>query len=170
MVDKNRMIKGVAYGAIVGAGLAYIYILTLGKGKNLKLINVLGIGAGAGAVIGAVAGSMRSGDKTITEESLRAKAKSINPDTEAEVDSYLLIINKAKSLTEQDKQRIYKVIDAVLSAKKDGKWDEKADLESKKQILMTYGITDEDFKVFTDVVIKGLSDLIVGAFDNIFKP
>ena len=166
----NKMIKNLAIGAAVGAGLGYIYLLTLGKGKNLKMLNVLAIGGGIGAVVGVLASTGKSKPEPITEESLRALAKTIDQSTEEEVDSYIMIIRKAKTLTEPEKQRIYKVINALLLAKKDNKWDEKADLETKKTILMQYGITQEDFTSFNEVVIKGLSDILVGAVSDLFNP
>lgn len=153
------------WGVIGGTALAYLYIKTLGKDKNLSLTKTLlmgaGIGGGAGILADLVIGNK---PKQITEQSLKDLAKSIDPETVSQVDNYLFILSKAK-LSEKDNQRVMNVINGVLLAKKDKKWDEKAEISNKKAILLNYGVTEEDFKVFQDVIVNSLANIITDSFN-----
>jgi hypothetical protein len=153
------------YGILAGLGLSYLYIKTLGKDKNLNLVNTLLIGGGIGAGLGSAAtliSNMKKQESKITEESILSLAGDVN--SIDEVKNYLLIIDKAK-LSEQDKERVLRVINGVLLAKKDKKWDENADIKVKKNILLGYKVSEYDFNVFQDVIINRLADLLA----NIIK-
>ena len=102
--------------------------------------------------------------KAITRESVKELAKSLDSDSVSQVDNYLFILDKAK-LSEQDTQRVLNVINGVLLAKKDKKWDEKADISNKKTILLAYGVTEQDFKVFQDIIVNSLANIITDAFN-----
>ena len=147
-------------GAIIGTGLGYLYLITFGKGKNLKMLNVLAIGGSAGLTLGAFAGMNAAKPKDITDESLRELAKTVDKSTQEEVDNYIAISRKSNTTTEQERQRTYRVINALIRAKKDKKWDDKADLDAKRDILLQYGVTKEDFASFNDRIIKGIGEIL----------
>ena len=48
----------------------------------------------------------------------------------------------------------------VLLAKKDKKWDEFANMKTKKNILLGYNVSEYDFNVFQDVMVNKLADII----------
>lgn len=169
-MENKKMLTNIAVGTVVGAALGYLYLITLGKGKNLKMVNVLSISGGIGLISGALLSSTKKKPAEITEEDLRSFAKTINVKTENEVDGYLDIIRRAKNISEQERQRVFKVINAMLLAKKDKKWDEKADIETKKQIILQYGVSQEEFASFNDIVIKGLSDILAGTVSDLLNP
>jgi gas vesicle protein len=153
------------YGIIAGVGLSYLYIKTLGKDKNLNLTNNLLIGAGIGAGIGSLITLMSNNSSTeekkepkiITEQSLKDLANETN--SALELQNYLDIIERAK-VGDKDKQRIFNVINGVLLAKKDKKWDEFANMKTKKNILLGYNVSEYDFNVFQDVMVNKLADII----------
>ena len=153
------------WGVVGGTALAFLYLKTLGKDKNLSLAKTLLIGAGVGGGIGLITDmAIGKKPKAITRESVKELSKSIDSDSVSQVDNYLFILDKAK-LSEQDNQRILNVINGVLLAKKDKKWDEKADINNKKAILLTYGVTEQDFKVFQDVIVNSLANIITDVFN-----
>ena len=81
------------YGILAGLGLSYLYIKTLGKDKNLNLVNTLLIGGGIGAGLGSAAtliSNMKKQESKITEESILSLAGDVN--SIDEVKNYLLII------------------------------------------------------------------------------
>lgn len=148
------------YGILAGLGLSYLYIKTLGKNKNLDLTKTLLIGGGIGAGLGSlglIGLSIKNKEKVIDAQYLKDLSKDVN--AELEVDNYLRIIDLAK-LSDADKERVFKVINGVLLAKKDKKWDENADIKTKKAILLNYKVSEFDFKVFYDVIINRLADIL----------
>jgi hypothetical protein len=148
------------YGILAGLGLSYLYIKTLGKNKNLDLTKTLLIGGGIGAGLGSlglIGLSIKNKEKVIDTQYLKDLSKDVN--SELEVDNYLRIIDLAK-LSDADKERVFKVINGVLLAKKDKKWDENADIKTKKSILLNYKVSEFDFKVFYDVIINRLADIL----------
>lgn len=152
------------WGILGGTALAFLYIKTIGKGKNLPLTKTLLIGGAIGGGLGlGIDLSVSKKPKPITEESLRALAKSISTDAESQLDGYLSLMKKANQ-SEADNQRIMNVINGQLLAMKDNKWDEKADLKTKKGILFSYGVTEQDFGVFNDIIVKSLADILSGVF------
>ena len=95
--------------------------------------------------------------KIITEQSLKDLADETN--SALELQNYLDIIERAK-VGDKDKQRIFNVINGVLLAKKDKKWDEFANMKTKKNILLGYNVSEYDFNVFQDVMVNKLADII----------
>lgn len=165
-------IRNTLIGVVGGGALAYLYLKTLGKDKNLNMITTLLIGAGVGGGIGFLASgvtSFRKGDKDeesnlITEEQLRELARSLNDPSElTQLETYLLATRKS-DLTDADEQKVFRVIKGVLLAKKDNKWDENASMQIKKQILLNYGVTSDDFDVFQTFIVNKLSDIITDIF------
>ena len=158
------------YGLIGGVGLSYLYIKTLGKDKNLNLTNNLLIGAGIGAGIGSLITLMSNSSteekkepKIITEQSLKDLADETN--SALELQNYLSLMERAK-VGDKDKQRIFNVINGVLLAKKDKKWDEFADIKTKKNILLGYNVAEYDFNVFQDVMVNKLADIITDVLNK----
>jgi len=155
------------YGILAGLGLSYLYLKTLGKNKNLNLTNTLLIGGGIGAGVGSLATLMSSSNKDEnkipTKESLLNLANETN--SLNEVQNYLDIIDKS-NVSDKDTQRIYNVINGVLLAKKDKKWDESADIKTKKNILLGYNVSEYDFNVFQDIVVNRLADLITNIINK----
>ena len=101
------------YGIIVGVGLSYLYIKTLGKDKNLNLTNNLLIGAGIGAGIGSLITLMSNSSteekkepKIITEQSLKDLADETN--SALELQNYLDIIERAK-VGEKEKKYTFRL-------------------------------------------------------------
>jgi hypothetical protein len=163
-MDKPIYKYATLWGVLGGTALAFLYLKTLGKDKNLALTKTLLIGGAIGGGLGlGIDLSISRKPKAITEESLRALAKSISTDAESQVDNYLLLMKKAKQ-SDADNQRIMNVINGQLLAMKDNKWDAKADIKTKKAILLTYGVTEQDFGVFQDIIVKGLADILSGIF------
>ena len=101
----------------------------------------------------------------ITEDSLNKLAKSINPDAEAQLYNYLFLLKKA-NLSLSDNKKAYNVLNAFLLAKKDNKWDSQADIQGMKKILLSYGVTEDDFKVFQTILVNSLSDVITNIFSK----
>lgn len=154
------------WGVLGGTALAYIYIKTLGKDKGLQLTKTLLIGAGIGTGVGlGIDLFVNNKPKPVTEDDVKKMAESIGSEAKSEVDGYLSLMKLAK-LSESDNQRVLNVVNAVLLAQKDKKWDAKADLTTKKKVLSGYGISDDDFNVFENVIVKGVSNIIVGAFEK----
>lgn len=158
------------YGIIAGLGLSYLYIKTLGKDKNLNLTNNLIIGAGIGAGVGSLITLLSNSSsaeekqpKLVTEQSLKDLAEETN--STLELNNYLDIIERAK-VGDKDKQRIFNVINGVLLAKKDKKWDEFADIKTKKNILLGYNVAPYDFQVFQDVMVNKLADIITDVLNK----
>lgn len=159
------------YGIIAGVGLSYLYIKTLGKDKNLNLTNNLLIGAGIGAGVGSLitllsnssSNEEKQQPKLVTEQSLKDLAEETN--SSLELQNYLSLIERAK-VGDKDKQRIFNVINGVLLAKKDKKWDEFADIKTKKNILLGYNVAPYDFQVFQDVMVNKLADIITDVLNK----
>lgn len=166
MQEKKIYQHATIWGIIGGTALAYIYIKTLGKGKGLDLTKTLLIGGAVGLGIGAAIDlSIASKPVFYTEEELTEKANTLGYNTQEEVKSYLSLMKTAK-LSDEDNQKIMRVIDAQLMAKKDGKWDSNADMVTKKSILMTYGISEGDFLTFQNLVVTGFTNIIINAFNQ----
>lgn len=163
-MDKPIYKYATLWGILAGTGLAFLYLRTLGKEKNLDLFKTLLIGGGIGVGVGISVDVISSKTKKpVTEEKLRALAKKVGGDAPLQVNNYMSIVKLAK-LSESDTQRVFNVINGMLLAKIDKKWDENANLDAKKTILLSYGVTAEDFKVFQDVIVNSISDIISGDF------
>ena len=164
-MEKPIYKQATLWGVLGGTALAFLYLKTMGKGKGLDLTKTLLIGGGIGAVVGYTIDNINTKPKVFTEEELKQLASTISSSAEQEVDSYFQLLNLAK-LSEQENQKVMKVIHAMLLARKDGKWDAKASIAQKKTILLSYGITLEDYMVFERVVISGFTNIIMGAFNK----
>ena len=157
------------WGILGGTALAFLYLKTLGKDKNLALAKTLLIGGAIGGGVGLGFDlAVNRKPKPVTEEDLKEMAKPLGKDVESELDNYLLLMKKAK-LSDIDNQRVLNVIKGFLLAKKDKKWDESANIQVKKQILMSYGVTSDDFQVFEDVIIKGVVNALSGLLSKTAK-
>lgn len=160
------------WGVLGGTALSFLYLKTLGKDKNLSLIKTLLIGGGIGAGVGLLIDNMQPSIEDVEEASLldenylRALAKTLQePLTETELETYLLAVDKA-DLPQEQEQKVYRVLRGLLLAKKDKKWDEKATLQTKKQILMNYDVAESDFKVFESIVINKMTNLVTDLLDK----
>lgn len=160
------------WGILGGTALSFIYLKTLGKDKNLSLVKTLLIGAGVGAGVGLLVDNMGSSVEDIDEETLidenylRALAKTLNnPLAETELETYLLAVDKS-NLSDEDERKIYRVLNGLLLAKKDNKWDEGANIQTKKQILMGYGVAESDFKIFEQIIINKLTNLVTDLLEK----
>ena len=151
------------WGALGGTALAFIFIKTLGKDKNLALTKTLLIGGGIGVGIGTIIDLINMKSNVVTEVSLNKLAKSIGADAELQLSNYLTVIKNAKLLP-SDYQKGLNVLNGIFLAKKDNKWNEGADLQTKKMILMSYNVKPEDFKVFQSVVVNELAEIITDIF------
>lgn len=170
MKNQKTILYSIA-GAGVGVLVAYILV---SRNKNLDMVKTLTIGGVSGLGLGLISGLIASGASTtndeiketqikqLTEGQIREFAKSLGIDSELQVNSYILILNQVSHTPEQ-KQNVLKVLDAMLKAKRDKKWDEKGTLTQKKEILMSYGITDKQFNVFQEVTTQNLTNLIADA-------
>lgn len=154
------------WGILGGTALAYLYLKTLGKDKNLSISKTLliggSIGAGLGLGIDLTTGSSK---KPITEQELLDRAKSIGGDTELELNSYLSSV-KSANLSEWDTQKVLNVLKVFLSAKEDGKWDNKGDIETKKKVLLSYGLSQGDVNVFENTLKNHLTNSISDMIKN----
>jgi hypothetical protein len=157
--------------ALAGLGLAYVYLKTLGKDKNLSLGKSLLIGGVVGGGIGLGIDLMKNKKEAVvevkknTEQSLTQLAKSISSDAEAELSNYLFLLNKA-NLSDAEKEKGYNVLNGFLLAKKDNKWDSKADVQGMKKILLSYGVTEDDFKIFQTILVSSLATAITNIFSR----
>ena len=166
-MDKPIYKYATLWGVLAGTGLAFLYLKTLGKEKNLDLVKTLLIGGGIGVGVGICVDVISSKTKKpITEEKLRALAQKVGGDAPLQVNNYMSIVKLAK-LSDSDTQRVFNVINGQLLAESDRKWDENASLDAKKTILLGYGVTVEDFKVFQDVIVNNIADIISNAFPKI---
>jgi 4-hydroxy-tetrahydrodipicolinate reductase len=157
-ISDNHHIAKIDYPS--GTALMLANAVAKGKNKNLDLTKTLLIGGGIGAGLGSlglIGLSIKNKEKVIDAQYLKDLSKDVN--SELEVDNYLRIIDLAK-LSDADKERVFKVINGVLLAKKDKKWDENADIKTKKAILLNYKVSEFDFKVFYDVIINRLADIL----------
>ena len=153
------------WGILGGTALAFIYLKTFGKGRNLALDKTLLIGASIGAGLGIVIDLTTNKTKPVTEQQLLDTAKSIGGDTESELNSFLAS-TKTDNVSESDKQRIMKVLNVFLTAKKDGKWDSKGDIETKKKVLISYGVSRDDINLFENTLKNHLTNSISDIIKN----
>jgi hypothetical protein len=142
---------------ISGTALAYIYLKTIGKDKNLQLTKTLLIGAGVGLGLGLGIDLSKGSSKPITEEELNEMAKSIGSDTEEELKSYLSALNTSEA-SEDNKQRFFRALKGFLKAKKDKVWDTKGDINMKKKVLLSYGVTNNDVDFFENTLKNHLTN------------
>ena len=156
--------------ALAGLGLGYVYVKFLAKDKNLALGKSLLIGGLIGGTLGLGIDLMTDKKEEvtnteITEESLNQLAKSISPDAESQLYNYLFLLKKA-NLSLSDNKKAYNVLNAFLLAKRDNKWDSKADIQGMKKILLSYGVIEDDFKVFQTILVNSLADVITNIFSK----
>jgi hypothetical protein len=157
--------------ALAGLGLGYVYVKFLAKDKNLPLGKSLLIGGLIGGGLGLGIDLMTTDKKEeevtteITEDGLNKLAKSISPDAEAQLYNYLFLLKKA-NLSETDNKKGYNVLNGFLLAKRDNKWDSQADIQGMKKVLLSYGVTEDDFKVFQTILVNSLADVITNIFSK----
>lgn len=143
------------WGILGGTALAYIYLLTIGKNKNLPLQKTLLIGGGIGLGLGLGIDLSTNSKKPITEEELQNTASQLNDVVQKELNSYLTAINNS-DITDDKKQTMYKVLKAFLSASKNNKWDSKGIIDEKKKVLISYGISKSDVDSFERLLKNNL--------------
>jgi len=167
----NKTFLYTLVGGAAGVGLAYLY-LNMNKDKALDLYKTLLIGGVSGAGLGLIGGLassrinlIRKEEEQLTEEKVLEAAKSLGIDEEVQVKSYISLLNSISASKEQ-KQRVLKVIDAMLKAKKDNKWDEKSPLSKKKEILASYNISQADFDVFQQIITNNITNLITSVLQQ----
>jgi hypothetical protein len=156
--------------ALAGLGLGYVYVKFLAKDKNLPLGKSLLIGGLIGGGLGLGIDLMTTDKKEevnteITEESLNQLAKSISPDAESQLYNYLFLLKEA-NLSETDNKKGYNVLNGFLLAKRDNKWDSKADIQGMKKTLLSYGVTADDFKIFQTILVNSLANAITNIFSK----
>jgi hypothetical protein len=156
--------------ALAGLGLGYVYVKFLAKDKNLPLGKSLLIGGLIGGGLGLGIDLMTTDKKEevnteITEESLNKLAKSISPDAESQLYNYLFLLKEA-NLSETDNKKGYNVLNGFLLAKRDNKWDSQADIQGMKKTLLSYGVTEDDFKVFQTILVNSLANVITNIFSK----
>jgi hypothetical protein len=156
--------------ALAGLGLGYVYVKFLAKDKNLPLGKSLLIGGLIGGGLGLGIDLMTTDKKEevnteITEESLNQLAKSISPDAESQLYNYLFLLKEAK-LPQTDNKKAYNVLNGFLLAKRDNKWDSQADIQGMKKTLLSYGVTEDDFKVFQTILVNSLANVITNIFSK----
>jgi hypothetical protein len=156
--------------ALAGLGLGYVYVKFLAKDKNLPLGKSLLIGGLIGGSLGLGIDLMTTDKKEvtnteITEESLNQLAKSISPDAENELSNYLFLLKEA-NLPQADNKKGYNVLNGFLLAKRDNKWDSQADIQGMKKILLSYGVNEDDFKVFQTILVNSLANVITNIFSK----
>lgn len=144
------------WGILGGTALAYIYLLTIGKNKNLPLQKTLMIGGGIGLGLGLGIDLSTSSKKPITEQELKDTASKLSSDTQKELNSYLTAINDA-DISDDKKQRMFRLLQAFLSASKNNKWDSKGVIEVKKQVLISNGVSKSDVDSFEKILKDNLS-------------
>ena len=143
------------WGILGGTALAYIYLLTIGKNKNLSLEKTLLIGGGIGLGLG-LGIDLSKPKNPITEDDLKKIASELNEATRNELDSYLVAI-KNTDISEDKKQRMFNLLKAFLSASKNNKWDNKGVIDVKKQVLISYGVPKSDVESFEKILKENLS-------------
>ena len=142
-----------------GTALAYLYYKTLGKNKGLDLTKTLLIGGGVGLGLGlGIDLSKREPVKPITEDELIDKTKQVDSNTEDELKSYLSALNNSDDLSDSKKHKFYNVLIAFIKAKKDGKWDTKGNIKNKKDVLVSYGVSESDVNLFEDILKNNLTN------------
>jgi hypothetical protein len=156
--------------ALAGLGLGYVYVKFLAKDKNLPLTKSLLIGGLLGGGLGLGIDLMTTDKKEvtnteITEESLNQLAKSISIDAENELSNYLFLLKEA-NLPQNDNKKGYNVLNGFLLAKRDNKWDSQADIQGMKKVLLSYGVTEDDFKVFQTILVNSLANVITNIFSK----
>jgi hypothetical protein len=156
--------------ALAGVGVAYLYVKVLAKDKNLSIGKSLLIGGLLGGGIGFGIDLMTTDKKEevspeITEESLNQLAKSISLDAENELSNYLFLLKEA-NLPEADNKKGYNVLNGFLLAKRDNKWDSQADIQGMKKVLLSYGVTEDDFKIFQAILVNSLANAITNIFSK----
>ena len=156
--------------ALAGLGLGYVYVKFLSKNKNLPLGKTLLIGGVLGGGVGLGIDLIKKPKKEeikpeLTEQNLKDLATSISPDAERELSNYLFLLDKS-NLPLNERKKAYNVLNGFLLAKKDGKWDAQADINGMKKTLLSYGVTEDDFKVFQSILVSGLATSIASIFQR----
>jgi len=148
------------WGIVCGTALAYVYLKTLGKDKGLELTKTLliGGGIGLGLGLGIDLSKGKSVSKNITEDELISMAQKVDANTEDELKSYLSALNNTIDIDDYKKQKFYHVLVGFINAKKDGKWDTKGNIKTKKEVLLNYGIKESDVDVFEDILKNNLTN------------
>lgn len=160
------------WGIFGGAAIAYLYLKTLGKNKNLSFDKVMVIGASIGAGLGIVGDLyINKKNEPINEEQLKESAKSIDASTQEELNSFLNSI-KSENLSESDNKKALRVLTIFLKAKRNGEWDSKGDIEMKKKVLIDNGASKDDVKFLEDILknhLKNSVSRMIKENDNLNK-
>lgn len=157
--------------ALAGLGLGYVYVKFLAKDKNLPLGKSLLIGGLLGGGLGLGIDLINNKEEEviinpeITEESLNQLAKSISLDAENELSNYLFLLKEA-NLPKADNKKGYNVLNGFLLAKRDNKWDSQADIQGMKKVLLSYSVTEDDFKIFQTILVSSLANVITNIFSK----
>lgn len=155
------------WGILGGASIAYLYIKTIGKNKNLDFNKTLLIGSAIGLGLGlGLDLSKKNSLKNISEEELLNKANTIDKSTVDELQSYISALKNSKP-SEYDTKRFYNVLNSFLEAKQDGKWDTKGSIETKKKVLKTYDVSSSNINFFENILKNNLKDFATKISDNI---
>lgn len=150
-----------------GASIAYLYLKTLGKNKNLDFNKTILIGSAIGLGLGlGLDLSKKNLLKNISENDLKNKANSIDKSTVDELQSYLSSLNNSNP-SEYDKIRFYNVLNSFLEAKGDGKWDTNGNIETKKKVLKAYDVSNSNINFFENILKNNLKDFASKISNNI---
>jgi Na+/phosphate symporter len=159
-MNKPYYKSATVWGIFGGAALAYLYLKTLGKNKNLSFDKVIIIGCSIGAGLG-ILGDLyiNKNNEPKNVEQLKESAKSVDNNTEQELNSFLGSIN-SENLSESDNKKALRILNIFLKAKKNGEWDSKGDIEMKKKVLIDNGASKDDVQFFEDILKNHLKNSI----------
>jgi len=159
-MNKPYYKSATVWGIFGGAAIAYLYLRTLGKDKNLSFDKVIVMGASIGAGLG-ILGDLyiNKNNEPSNEEQLKESAKSVDANTEQELNSFLDSI-KSGNLSESDNKKALRVLTILLKAKRNGEWDSKGDIEMKKKVLIDNGASKDDVQFFEDILKNHLTNSI----------
>lgn len=171
-MNKPYYKSATVWGIFGGAAMAYLYLKTLGKNKNLSIDKIIVIGASIGAGLG-ILGDLYINKKNepSNEEQLKESAKSIDASTQEELNSFLNSI-KSENLSESDNKKALRVLTIFLKAKRNGEWDSKGDIEMKKKVLIDNGASKDDVKFLEDILKNHLRNSVsrmIKGNDNLNK-
>lgn len=171
-MNKPYYKSATVWGIFGGATLAYLYIKTLGKNKNLSFDKVILMGTTIGASLGIIGDLViNKHNEPSNEIQLKESAKNIDSNTEQELNSFLDSI-KSENLSESDNKKVLRVLTVFLKAKRNGEWDSKGDIEMKKKVLIDNGASKDDVNLFEDILKNHLKNSIsrmIKGNDNLNK-
>lgn len=159
-MNKPYYKSATVWGIFGGAALAYLYLKTLGKNKNLSFDKVIIIGSSIGAGLG-ILGDLyiNKNNEPKNAEQLKLLAKSVDAKTEQELNLFLDSMNSG-NLSDSDNRKALRVLTVFLKSKKNGEWDSKGDIEMKKKVLIDNGASKDDVQFFEDILKNHLTNSI----------